>query len=306
MKTGIVGAGALGSLFAHYFHEHLINAVIYEKDADTVSRITDEGLTLIRGESRKTIRPVIDSTPEILSESEIIFLFVKSYSTASAVNDIVPFIKKDAFIVSLQNGLGNIEIIREHFEPERIVYGTTTIGAAKDSASTVISGGTGIINIGGTGEGQVIKTEHLLNRAGLNPYTVADPDYYLWHKAIINAGINPIAMILGITNGDILKNSHAMKLQENIIREAVDSAAANNVKIELSEILKTTRDVCEKTSINVCSMLQDLRNRRKTEIDSITGYLIEHGTKHGVPMPYNTAIFMLIKSIESRYLDMQI
>ncbi len=300
MKAGIIGAGALGSLFAHHFHEHLVEFVIYEKDAEVVEKIRDNGINLIKGETSRIIKPSISSSPDILSDADIVFLFVKSYSTTEALQKIVDHLNKNSVIVSLQNGLGNIEEIRKLISAERIVYGSTTFGAAKSSPVEVISGGSGVTNIGGDESGHVQRVHHLLNSAGLNSYTVDDPDYYLLHKAVINAGINPIAAILNIANGEILTNSYASALQEKIVLEGVNSAAANNINLDYTEMLKTTRDVCEKTASNICSMLQDLRNGRKTEIDSINGKIIEYAAGKGIETPYNKSLYLLIKSMETR------
>jgi len=300
MKAGIIGAGALGSLFAHYFHEHLIEFIIYEKNQKIAEEIYNKGLTLIKGETSRIIKPSISSSPEILADADIVFLFVKSYSTAEALKDISGHLNNNSIIVSLQNGLGNIEEIRKLIPAERIVYGSTTFGASKSSPTDVTAGGAGIINIGGAENGHVQRVHHLLNSAGLNSYTVDDPDYFLWHKAVINAGINPIAAIPGISNGEILTNSYSSALQEKIVSEGVKSATANNIKLDYTEMLKTTRDVCEKTSSNICSMLQDLRNGRKTEIDSINGKIIEFAESKGIDMPYNRSLYLLIKSMETK------
>ena len=299
MKAGIIGAGALGSLFAHYFHEHLIEFTVYEKNQVIAEEIQDKGLALIKGETSRIIKPSISSSPEILAGADIVFLFVKSYSTAEALKDVSNHLDKNSIIVSLQNGLGNIEEIRKLIPAERIVYGSTTIGASKSSPVEVIAGGSGVINIGGDENGHVQRVHHLLNSAGLNSYTVDDPDYFLWHKAVINAGINPIAAILGISNGEILTNSYASTLQEKIVFEGVNSAAASNVKLDYTELLKTTRDVCEKTSANTCSMLQDLRNRRKTEIESINGKILEYAGIKNIDLPYIRSLYLLIKSRET-------
>jgi 2-dehydropantoate 2-reductase len=299
MKAGIIGAGALGSLFAHHFHEQLIDFVIYEKNEEAVKKISSDGLTLINGESSRNFKVSISPSPEILADSDIIFLFVKSYSTAEALQNVADYLSSNSIIVSLQNGLGNIEEIMRLIPPERIVYGSTTIGAAKSSPVEVISGGTGIINIGGDESGHVQRVHHLLNSAGMNSYTVDDPDYYLWHKAVINAGINPIAAVLGITNGEILTNKYASELQEKIVMEGVNSATANSINLDYEEMLKTTRDVCEKTSSNRCSMLQDLQNGRQTEIESINGKIIEYAEKNSLDLPYNRSLYLLIKSMET-------
>jgi 2-dehydropantoate 2-reductase len=298
MKAGIIGAGALGSLFAHFFSNINIDFVLYENNEESVSDIKNKGLTLKREERSTSISPVISSSPGILAEAEVIFLFVKSYSTNDAVKVVSEHLCKNSILVSLQNGLGNVDEIRKYIDAERIVYGTTTMGAAKSSMSEVISGGAGIINLGGVHSGNVKTVNDLLVSAGLDSHIVSDPDLYLWQKAVINAGINPIAAILGIPNGGIIASSYASMLQENVVREAVNSALANNMNLDFPEMLKKTRDVCEKTSINICSMLQDVRNRRKTEIESINGRIIEYAENKGVSLPFNKSLFLLVKSLE--------
>lgn len=88
------------------------------------------GLTFTKGTASKIIKPLISSSPEILADAEIIFLFVKSYSTVDALENISNHINKNCIIVSLQNGLGNIEEISKYINQERIVYGTTTMGGS--------------------------------------------------------------------------------------------------------------------------------------------------------------------------------
>ena len=312
MKVGIVGAGALGLLYAHSFHEHAVDFVIYEVNKEIVDDIKKNGITLLNGGISKNISPVIDSSSEILHDADIIFLFVKSYSTLDAVSDIKDHINQNSIIVSLQNGLGNVEEIKKFIDIDRIVYGSTTIGAAKSSFSTVIAGGSGIVNIGGADKNNIMKVDSLLKDSGFDSQITDDPDSVVWKKAIINAGINPIAALLNIPNGKILSNEYALTLQENIIKEAVNAAIANNIEIKFDEILQTTRDVCTKTSGNLCSMLQDIqnekkscskiqdvRNERKTEIESITGKIIEYGENKGLNMQFNKSLYLLIKSMES-------
>ncbi|HPF05379.1 MAG TPA: 2-dehydropantoate 2-reductase N-terminal domain-containing protein, partial [Spirochaetota bacterium] len=131
MKAGIVGAGALGSLFAHIFQRTGIPFSIYEKDQSIVDEINTSGLSLAENDLTDIIHPSINTKPGILTDADIIILFVKSYSTDNAIKDILSSIKKDSIIVSLQNGLGNFETITKYINEDRIVLGTTTIGATK-------------------------------------------------------------------------------------------------------------------------------------------------------------------------------
>ena len=94
MKVGIIGAGALGSLFSHYFQEHLIDYVIYEKNSGIVSEISEKGLSLVKGETARIIKPSISTSPGILDNSEIVFIFVKSYSTVEAIQEVSPMFER--------------------------------------------------------------------------------------------------------------------------------------------------------------------------------------------------------------------
>lgn len=299
MKTGIIGAGALGSLFTHIFSEHGVTPVLYEINEHTVSEIVKKGITLIKGGVPVNIRPQISSSPGILSGCGMVFLFVKSYSTDEAMKSVSGCLAGDTVLVSLQNGIGNVEEIKKYTGQERIVYGATTMGAAKTSATEVVAGGSGVINIGGINENNVKLVHELLVSAGLDSQIVTDPDLYLWQKAVINAGINPVAAILGVPNGGLISDTYAAKLQENIVREAVDSGRANGIDLDFSEMLGKTRDVCVKTSINLCSMLQDIKNGRKTEIESINGKIISCAESKGLELPFNKAVYLLVKSLEA-------
>lgn len=201
-------------------------------------------------------------------------------------------------LVSIQNGIGNLEAIQEFIDTDRIVYGVTTHGAAKDNPSTVRFGGNGTIEFGGTSKKSTDKLSSILNLAELEFSVTDKPEISVWQKALINAGINPIASILNITNGEIVKNKYSRKLQKNILREGVAAAKIAGITIIEDEIIKITSDVCIKTSTNRCSMLQDITAKRRTEIDFINGKIIEYAAKGGIKVPFNESIYYLIKAIE--------
>lgn len=299
MKAGIIGAGALGLLFAGFFSKSGIDYSIYEIDRDTTDAVKN-GFTLISGDTAEIFIPEIDTSPEVLSESDIIFLFVKSYSTGDAAESVRDYLKSDAIIVSLQNGIGNFEAAAQFINKERILYGITTLGASKDNPSTVRFGGPGIIEFGGMSNEAIVRLSSMLQPAGLDFSVTDTPDKSVWQKALINAGINPIAAILSITNGEILNSQYSMKLQEMIIREGTAAAEAAGININAEDMIKRTIDVCRKTSSNRCSMLQDITNKRKTEIDYINGKIIEILNNSGIAAPYNESVYSLIKALEAK------
>ncbi len=302
MNIGIVGAGSMGLLFAHFLKNAGYDVVLLENDVSAV-KILEEGLLVRDGCGFIRHSLTVSSSPNILSASDIVFIFVKAYSTESAASSIQSSVTPGSIIVSLQNGLGNDEILRKYFDEGRIVYGSTSIGSSRSTVNTVIPGGIGETVIGGI-RAQAVSTVRGVFIACTLPLTVTDnPAAALWKKAIINGGINPIAAILGIRNGAIIENRHAAGLQSLIVSEGARVAAALGVAIDGDEMISRTREVCEKTTNNRCSMLQDLDAGGMTEIDSINGKIIEYGKRKGVPTPYNETVYLLVKAREKKQND---
>ncbi len=297
MKTGIVGAGAVGSIFAYFFDRAKIECVFYEKDSETVRQLK-KGLNVSVNDKTESISIDINDTPDILKGCGIVFLFVKSYSTESAIKDIKDKIDKNCIVVTLQNGIGNRDIISEHIPEERIVCGSTTIGATKTDSNSVKLGGMGNFIIGGKNSVAVKQVEAILKKAGFDVEITDNPDAAIWKKTIINAGINPLGALLRIPNGMIINNEYTLKLQQLLVLEAVNVANAMGIKLDADEMTELTRSVCEKTFQNLCSMLQDIKAGRRTEIDNINGIIVEYGRRNSIDAAFNEAVYRLIKARE--------
>ncbi len=299
MKPAIIGAGAMGLLTASFLKKSGIDFVIYEKFPDIVSSIKNSGIKVINDcEMIKNDNINIDTNPAVLAGCRIIFLFIKSYSTEEAVKSIINYLDKDCIIVSLQNGIGNKELLLKYFNEDSIVYGTTSYGASKSDLNSLKFGGDGEISIGGKQKNNVMQVIEILKNAGFSVNYTDKPDKAVWIKAIINAGINPVASILSIPNGEILNNKYSLDIQNKIIHEAVNVANSIKIKLNEKEMISLTMEVCRKTSSNLCSMYQDIKNNRNTEIDYINGKIIDYGRQNSVPTPCNEIIFDIIKALE--------
>jgi len=296
-RVSIVGAGAMGCLFAYFFTRSGIDTGLFETNPDVVEKIR-HGLTVAIDGERVPIRVEVSDQPGSVGAADAVFLFVKSYATRPAMEMVSPFLPPGSTVVSLQNGIGNREAIAGFVPPEQIVYGATTIGATKTGLNEVSYGGSGDIIIGGDDEAAVAGVSGLLEKSGLPVSVSPDPETAVWRKAVINAGINPLGALLGIPNGKILENPYSLALQEAILREAVAVAHGLSVSIDFTEIAISTRKVCAATSANRCSMLQDIEAGRKTEIDSINGYINRQGKALSIYTPVNETLCRLIKSRE--------
>ena len=221
-----------------------------------------------------------------------------SSSTARAMEELAPILKDDMVLISLQNGLGNYEIMKQAFPTGTIAYGVTSMGASLQER-TVVFGGAGSVLVGSTDESILPPLMELFEKSSIEAAIVQNPDEALWTKAIVNSAVNPLGALLGVPNGALIKNKDLAALQGDIIAEAVRAARATGILLSEELLKETTRTICGKTATNLCSMLQDISAGRTTEIEEITGKIIEAGQEGGLSMEVNQTLFRLIKAREA-------
>ncbi len=299
MKTGIVGAGALGSLFSYRLLKAGYEPVILEKDPSTASRLSKKLIFEGSDGSRDEVQlSHVGTDPSVLRECRYILLLVKSYATEGAMKDIAPFLSEKNIMVTLQNGLGNREIISQFTEDRKILVGTTTTGATKVSPDTVRFGGSGKIVLGGADGQAADELLGILQKAGFDTEKSTNPDRAVWEKAIINAAINPLGALLKVPNGRLVEKRETLACMEDIITEAVAVAQKTGLDINADTMISRTIEVCHSTAPNLCSMLQDVSRGQKTEIDAINGKIATLADMLKIDAPVNRTITRLIKSLE--------
>jgi 2-dehydropantoate 2-reductase len=289
MKIAILGAGAIGSLFGAYLSRK--NDVIFIGRKEHVDKINSRGL-IVEGIESFVVKG--NGYIEYPGGADIIFLTVKSYDTRNAMEGIKGILNNE-LIVSLQNGIGNVEIISEYTE--------NVIGAITTEASTFVSPGVirytgkGITKVGEIGKKnreKAVKVVSLINESGFKAeYTERIVDE-IWIKAALNSCINPLTAILEIRNGDLLEEN-LLPIIDCLIDENGKVLRELNIDINLRDILF---DVIRKTGENYSSMLQDIMHKKRTEIDQITGKIIEYASRHNIEMPCSKTLYFMMKEKE--------
>jgi len=298
----------MGRLFAVLFANAGADVVLVDYRPERASKLTEEGLT-IRGlrekEIKSPIRVLVTTNPSEYAPYDVIFVCVKAYSTRSVAEQLSIWVK-DTLIVTLQNGMGNLETLLDYFPNELVVGGTTSCGAniPQDSPNTVIFAGCGETLIGSPlkkwqKDGSLETVLRLFRQANL-PLRVTDNLYgELWGKLLINAAVNPICGLLRIRNGMLPKIPSAWKLAELVLAEGVSVAKAEGIELPYPDAAAKVKSVCNATAQNRCSTLQDVENGRRTEIDYINGYICRTSEKHKIPTPYNLALTLLFDSLSA-------
>jgi 2-dehydropantoate 2-reductase len=303
MRTVIVGAGAMGSLFGGVLSlsgEEVWLVDIWKEHIDT---IRSKGLVI--EEKGKTQTISVNATSDIASigKADLILYFVKTYHTEKAVSDSLVLEKEDTVFLTLQNGLKNEETICKQVDRKKVILGVTGQGATLLGPGHIRHAGWGKTYVGeldGRSTERSDRISQMFLKAGIETEASSRIHDLVWEKLFINVGINALAALLGLKNGQLLDYPETMRLMEALVSEAVEVAHRKGIRIEVNPIDRV-RGVIEATRENRCSMGQDLDYKRRTEIDAINGAVVREADHLGISVPYNRMITDLIKVIEKRF-----
>jgi 2-dehydropantoate 2-reductase len=297
MKLGIVGAGALGTLFG----ERLAAAnevVLLERKPDVVDAIRQSGLR-VDGEGRSA---QVTNEPRDLFGVQVLFVFVRATDTLRALRPFASELSPATAIVSLQNGLGNEEAIKTSLGGTiPLVIGATTESALSVGPGDVqrVGDGTTVLGSAGASPDMVNRVVRLLVDAGFRASGAYDIRPHLWGKLIANAAINPVAALLDRPNGVVLTDEHAGDVARSLAQEAATVANAMRIPLPFTDPWSYVRTIVEQTAGLDNSMLHDLRSGAPTEVDFINGAVVSAGRRAAVPTPYNETLTALVKAREA-------
>ena len=298
MNIVIVGAGAIGSLFGGFLSKR--NNVLLIGRTPHVQAIKKNGLK-ITGKTKLNIKiSAEDSIKKTKFFPELLILTVKSFDTENAIKEAKPLISKDTLVLSLQNGLDNIDKIKKYVDTQKVIAGVTTHGALFSKPGYIKHTGRGSTILGelnGDKTSRIDKIVKIFNQAGIETVASKNIIKEIWIKAIINSSINPLSAIFHCKNGYLLKNPILEKTLEKICEESTGIANAEGVDVSYERSIKKTKEVIEATSENYSSMFQSIKKDGKTEIGSINGRLVEVGKKNDVGAPLNEALVYSIGSL---------
>ena len=304
MKVTIIGAGAMGSLFGALLAEAGNDVLLIDNHADRAEIVNRDGLRVegIGGERTVKLRAVhvggkTDFVPELA------LVCVKAYATESAAGDLKPYLADDTPVISLQNGVGNVELLQQVLGADRVLAGTTSNGANTPAPGVVRHAGKGDTFVGEPGGGasdRVKQIAEAFTGAGISTTVSEDVTGLLWGKLLINVGINPLTGLLQVRNGRLLEIAEADALLQTAVEEAMAVARAAGINIPFPDPVAKVREVAKLTAKNISSMRSDVMKRKQTEIDYICGAVVRTGEKHGVPTPVNRTLTGLVKALYSK------
>jgi 2-dehydropantoate 2-reductase len=222
-------------------------------------------------------------------------VLVKAWQTARAAAQLRECLSDDGVAVSLQNGLGNREMLIRFLGKSRVGLGVTTLGATLLGSGRAGYGGDGSISL--EAHPHLGALERSLNGAGFRVDIVPDARALVWGKLVVNTAINPLTAILGVKNGVLLERPSARTLMAGLALETAAVAQALGVELPFTDTVSTVETVAQRTALNQSSMLQDVRRGARTEIDAICGAVTRAGERAGVPTPLNRVMTQIVEAL---------
>ncbi len=310
MKIAMIGCGAAGSVFAAYLRRGGAELTLVDPYRAHMDAIRREGLRFrLRGEEQLlTGFACCDSAAE-LGPVDAVILMVKATQTEGLIPDLRHCVGPETVVVSLQNGLGNDELLSRYFPPENILYGFGTIGTELPEPGKCVSKPESgvIMRFGAVKDSPLSRRagqwlEQCFNAGGCS--TVFEPDIrpFVWKKAISNSGYNTLSALLRLKVGDYLALEAGEELLKSVWAEGCAVCRAVTGVDLWPEMLEELPRLKQGFATYYPSMAQDvLIHQRQTEVQLLNGAIVRYGEACGIPTPVNEALTRMITCIQASY-----
>lgn len=303
MKIFVVGAGAMGCLYAAAFHRAGHDVVLVDVNDAHIAAINAKGLDLETRAGREALSIPACRPEEAQGTADLILLFTKVFHTDAALEGAARLIGPDTRVLTLQNGLGNDELVAKHIARERVLVGISSLPSDLLGPGRVRSlgeGGSRLYPAFTKDEAFSGQVAEALTTGGL-PATL-EPHIHeaIWEKAIFNATMNPLCALTRRTPGFLDRHEQSRALIHDLVEEGVAVANACGFAVDAAPIHALTLVSRKDHADHEASMLQDIKAGRRTEVDSINGAIVEAARKAGCSAPLTETLWRLVKLEEAK------
>jgi 2-dehydropantoate 2-reductase len=291
----IIGTGALACLFAARLAANNVQVTLMGSWREGISALNQQGVRLESREGTQLFPVRAVSSPEDIQNYKYAFVLVKSWQTERAAAQIAEFLSPDGLAVTLQNGLGNLDILERELDQKRVTQGVTTAGATLLGPAHVRQVGPLQVSLGK--HPRIQDLDRMLQAAGFLVQVEEQLESLVWKKLMINSAINPLTAVLQVPNGRLLELPGAQKIMTAAAQEVADLAKMKGLQIPDEDPWVRVESVARSTAQNLSSMLQDIRRGAPTEIEAISGAVVKEAARFGMDVPINFTMLQLVRSL---------
>jgi len=305
MKIAIIGAGAMGSLFGGLLCKDGNEVWFVDVWEDHINTIKEKGLTMVGDRATFVVNPRATTNASEAGRVDLIVLFVKGFHTEKAMNNVLNIIDGHTTVLTLQNGLGNVEIIEKYIDREQVLFGMTTLTSDLEGPGRIFMSYAGegetTIQPAGTRWEEAHQVSAVFNSSGLHTIVSENVKQHIWEKLVVNCNYNTYCALLGLSTGQLMDAAAAQNLLEATTKEISAVATAAGFELPFDRAWEHLMEVGREAHAHYPSMLIDIRQRRQTEIHFLNGAVVREGKKQGIPTPVNETAVLLLKVLESTH-----
>lgn len=299
MRIAMIGAGAMGGVLGFYLARQA-EVIFVDQWREHVAAINAGGIVCERdgAAEARAARATLD--PADAAPADLAIVLVKARQTPWAAEAARAALGPDGVAFTLQNGVGNRELLAEVLGADRAGQGVTSMGATLIGPGRVRHAGSGPTLLGAQPRPDAAaKLAQLLVNCGLEAGVSDDIEGLVWGKLLVNAGINALTALLRVPNGALASLPEARALLRAAVEEAAAVARARGVSLPYADPVAHVLAVAEATAANRSSMLQDVLRGAPTEVAAINGAVVREGQRLGVPTPLNAALAALVEALDA-------
>ena len=302
MKIAVLGAGAMGGLFSSYL-SRTNEVTVVDVNAALVEKVNAEGLVVNeRDGASETFHPTAALNTAGMAPVDLIVIFVKAMYSESALAANKSLIGPSTYLMTLQNGSGHEDTLLKFTDEAHIVIGTTQHNASVAALGVTNHGGSGHTTIGCL-TGDVARLQPIADAftaSGLEASVSDGVQKMIWNKMFTNVTASALTGALQVPLGYISQNAHAWELCQALLREAVAVANGDGMGFSYEEKLAEVKAVCDNSPNGLTSIYADLRDGRKSEVDTISGSVLKASRRNGVPAPSHSFLVNFIHAMEEK------
>lgn len=303
MRIAILGAGAMGMLFSGYLSQK--NEVwVIDVDKSRVDKINRDGVLIRESDGSDRcfhVKAVADSSG--LPEMDLIIVFVKAMYSISALETNKHLIGKNSYLMTLQNGAGHEAKLLQFVDADHVIIGSTQNNSSVIANGHANHGGSGASSIGAlTGDSKRLDyIAENMTQCGFETVTSNEVKKQIWTKLFTNTSASSLTAVLQVPLGFLCSDPYAHELMIKLCREAVAVANAGGfAKFDDAEAIEGVETVCRNAPNGYTSIYMDIKNGNRTEVDTISGSVVETARELGVDVPCHEAIVALIHALEDK------
>ena len=302
MRIAVIGAGAMGSIYGGHLSLHN-DVFLIDTNQAVVDQINRDGLKIQENGEDVIFHPTALTSTQGQEPMDLVILFVKALFSRAALTANQGIIGPDTYLMTLQNGSGHEDLLGEFVPQNHIVIGTTEDNGAVLAPGHVRRGGTGRTNIGmitKDTEGFLPRLKEVLDSCGFAGYIHENIQQLIWDKLFTNVSLSAVTGVLQVPMGFIAGNEHAWNITKQLIHEAVEVAHGLGLAADEEAITENVRLTSQNSPEGITSICADLKNGRKTEVNTISGSVVRAAKKCNVPAPTHRLIVELVHAMEDR------